>query len=63
MNKNNTLPLRELEFVENLVKLMEAHPDFKNILKEPRQKSGGVVFRPDVLCQYQGEKLLLEAKG
>lgn len=55
--------LREIEFVENLIKLLEAHPDFDNILREPRQKSGRVIFRPDIMCQYQGSNLLIEAKG
>lgn len=53
----------ELEFMMYLSKLIEANDDFSNVSLEPSFKDAkNQVLRPDIICEYQNNKLIIETK-
>ena len=54
---------RELEFILYLSKLIEANDEFSNVSLEPVFKdSQNRILRPDIVCEYQNKKMIIEAK-
>ena len=54
---------RELEFLTYLSRLIAANNDFSNVSLEPSFKdSEGRILRPDIVCDYQNKKLIIEVK-
>ncbi len=53
----------ELEFMMYLFKLIEANDNFSNVSLEPSFKDAkNQVLRPDIICEYQNKKLIIETK-
>lgn len=53
----------ELEFITYLSRLIEANNKFSNTSIEPSFKdSEGRILRPDIVCDYQNKKLIIEVK-
>ncbi|OUR95899.1 hypothetical protein A9Q81_13655 [Gammaproteobacteria bacterium 42_54_T18] len=54
---------REMELVSYLYRLIEANNDFSNVILEPGFKGiDGRMLRPDIVCDYQNKKLIVEVK-
>jgi hypothetical protein len=62
-NQQQPIRFTETEFISSLVTLMCANPDFSDIVEEPRVRMGDIVHRPDILCVYKGDKIIVECKG
>jgi hypothetical protein len=54
---------REMEFILYLSKLIKANDEFSNVSLEPIFKDfQNRILRPDIVCEYQNKKMIIEAK-
>ena len=54
---------RELEFITYLSKLINANDEFSHVSLEPSFKDHqNKTLRPDIVCEYRNDKLIIEAK-
>lgn len=54
---------REIELISYLERLLKSNADFSNVFLEPKfSNSQNVIMRPDFICDYLNQKLIIEVK-
>ncbi len=55
--------INEFEFIEFVMALLEASPEFDEVQHTPAREYRGTYLRPDIVCKHQGTDVVIEFKG